>query len=146
MSLTRSSVTGLRHNITLQSSRYNRADESVEVFAIVSIHSKRIAAWRMKNAAVVGGATGLAAEPLDTVCTNGLGYTFGTWSDGVFDLLRPGDPAARSEAIVRHAVPWFDSADEPTTFVHSSPTAVRSINAHSLLEWLLSLERMSRVS
>ncbi len=143
VSLVRISGTGLRHTVVLQSNRYNRTDQSVEIFAMVNIRSKRLAAWRKDNPAAVVDVIPVPGGPRDVVCENGLGYTFGTWSDGVFNLLRPGHPQACWHALQRHAVPWFESADVPLNFVRDSPRAVRSMNAHSLIEWLLSLGERS---
>lgn len=101
--------------------------------------------WRQAHPAVVLRETDwLVGHPLGYVAGRANGYVYGSYEDGVVDLLdpvgRPGKLAAVSETVHNSVLPWLEETAQPDLMV-AAPSITLRVGGSSIIEWLASRGR-----
>lgn len=140
----------LVHQVHLQASRYNRADQMVRVGTMLNLRDGVLRKWRRGNQEFV-------VPPADDfVCGHLLGYAsgraggylYGTAPDGDIDLTDPVMRRQRLETFVdmfRQAVlPWFGEASDPER-IATSRAGDCTNRPSALVEWLASRDHGAQI-
>jgi len=143
-------VTGLRQQIRLQPSKFNRAGGSITVSAMLNVRDPLLARWRRAHSdSVVGSGDWVCGHLLGYASGRANGYVYGDATDGVLDLSAPdgrGDQLVGWVAMVREAVlPWFAEASDPDLAIRSRAGECTNSPA-SLVEWLASRGHLDLVA
>ncbi|GAA2584366.1 hypothetical protein GCM10010435_72790 [Winogradskya consettensis] len=140
----------LVHQVHLQASRYNRADECVRVGTMLNVRDGVLRKWRR------GNPESVVPPADDFVCGHLLGYAsgraggylYGDASDGDIDLTDLRMRRQRLEIFAdmfRQAVlPWFDEASDPER-VATSRAGDYTNRPSALVEWLASRDRVAQI-
>jgi len=131
--------------ISLQSSTRNRTGKQISVGLHVVVRDGELRSWRQAHPdLVLCDSDWLVGQPLGYVSGRANGYFYGSYEDGVVDLL---DPAARLRtlsalvALVRSSVlPWFGETADPAQMLRA-PAVTLQAGSSSIVEWLASRDR-----
>jgi hypothetical protein len=143
-------VGALVHQVHLQGSRYNRANQLVRVGTMLNVRDGVLREWRR------GNQESVVPPADDFVCGHLLGYAsgraggylYGDALDGDIDLTDPFMRWQRLEAFAvmfRQAVlPWFDEAGDPER-IATSRAGDCTNRPSALVEWLASRDQEARI-
>ncbi|MBU2669178.1 hypothetical protein KOI35_37265 [Actinoplanes bogorensis] len=135
----------LIHQVHFQSSRYNRAGQSILVSTMLNIREPALRRWRRAHPGRtrVEAGDSVCGHPLGYASGRSGGYLYGSYEDGQIDLTDPATREAKLDAfaaMMREAVlPWFDEASDPDRIVTSR--AADYTDPSLVIEWLASRDR-----
>lgn len=139
-------VEALVHQVHLQSSRYNRADQLISVGTMLNVRDVVLRKWRR------GNQESVLPPADDFVCGHLLGYAsgraggylYGDAPDGDIDLTDPRMRRQRLETFAdmfkQAVLPWFDEASN-TERIATSRAGDYTNRPSALVEWLASRDQ-----
>ncbi|MDH6465639.1 hypothetical protein M2302_005841 [Micromonospora sp. A200] len=139
------SVAGRVEQIVLQGSTRNRAGKQLLISLQLVVRDRGLLRWRQAHPAVVlRDSDWLVGHPLGYVAGRANGYVYGSYEDGIIDLLdpidRPGTLAAVGETVQRSVLPWLEETAQPDLMV-AAPAITLRVGGSSIIEWLASRAR-----
>jgi hypothetical protein len=143
-------VGALVHQIHLQASRHNRADQLVRIGPMLNVRDGVLRKWRRANhESVVPPADDfVCGHLLGYASGRAAGYLYGDAPDGDIDLTDPMMRRQRLETFAdmfRQAVlPWFDEASDPQWIV-TSRAGDYTNRPSALVEWLASRDQEAQI-
>ncbi|MGR6321311.1 hypothetical protein Q2K19_19205 [Micromonospora soli] len=139
------SVAGRVEQVFLQGSTRNRAGKQLLISLQLVVRDHGLLRWRQAHPAVVLRDTDwLVGHPLGYVAGRANGYVYGSYEDGVIDLLepdnRPHKLSAVSETVQNSVLPWLEETAQPD-FMVAAPSITLGVGGSSIIEWLASCGR-----
>ncbi|MET8307856.1 hypothetical protein [Micromonospora sp. NPDC005173] len=116
---------GRVEQIVLQGSTRNRAGKNLLISLQLVVRDHALLRWRQAHPAVVlRDIDWLVGHPLGYVAGRANGYVYGSYEDGIMDLLdpdgRPAKLAAVGDMIQNSVLPWLaETAQRAAVAVHS---------------------------
>ncbi|MGV9809484.1 hypothetical protein [Micromonospora chersina] len=140
------SVAGRVEQVVFQSSTRNRAGKQLLISLQLVVRERGLLRWRRAHPTVVLRDIDdwLVGHPLGYVAGRANGYVYGSYEDGVIDLLdgvdRPGNLAAVGETVQNSVLPWLEETAQPDLMV-AAPTITLRAGGSSIIEWFASCGR-----